>query len=83
MTTNGADATAISIVAVKAANSLALATPRGFSLQLATTHTPNPQGVALGVADLLVPSAGSTPASPTWSQSGTAAQWAWATVAFR
>jgi hypothetical protein len=85
VTTNADDATVVSIAAIRAANGLALATPRDFSQQLATTHlpAPNAQGVGLAMADLAVPASGSTPGSPTWSQSGTPSQWAWATVAFR
>ena len=81
VTTSQANATVVSIVAIRAANTLSLGTARGFTLQNATTSTPS-QGLALGLADLLVVTSGSTPSSPTWSQSGTAAQWAWATIAF-
>jgi hypothetical protein len=77
MTTNANDATAISIVAIRAANTLSLSIPRGFTQRLATTST----NKALGFADVSVPTSETTPASPTWSQTGTAAQWAWATLA--
>ena len=82
LTTTAADATAISIVATRAANALSLSTAQGFTTQLATTNSPN-QGVALAIADRPVPVSGTTPPSPTWTQSGTAAQWAWASVAYR
>jgi hypothetical protein len=78
VTTNQAFATVISFAAVKAANTLSLSTPQGFTLQNQT----NSGGVALGVAIQFVPTSGGTDTSPTWSQSGTAAVWAWATVAF-
>lgn len=82
ITTNQPDATVISIVTVRAGNALSLGTPQGFTAQLATTQTVVGDPVALAVADrTLVPNA-TTPSSPTWSQGGTAAQWAWATVAF-
>jgi hypothetical protein len=78
LTTNQPEARVLSIVAIRGANTLTLNTAQGFSLENATTGTSR----ALGVADLYVATSGTTPASPTWSQSGTAAQWAWATVAF-
>lgn len=82
VTTNQPDATVISIVAVRAANTLSLATPGSFALRSATTQSSTGQPTAIGVADLVVSVSPSTPVSPTWSQTGTAAQWAWATVAF-
>jgi hypothetical protein len=79
VTTNANDATAISIVAIRAANTLSLGTPRNFTQQLAATNSSK----GLGFADISVPTSGTAPPSPTWSQSGTAAQWAWATAAFK
>jgi hypothetical protein len=38
--------------------------------------------LTLSIADVSVATA-STPPSPTWTQSGTAAQWAWVGGAFR
>jgi hypothetical protein len=78
LTTNQPEARVLSIVAIRGANTLSLGTAQGFALENAPTATSR----ALGVADLYVASSGTTPASPTWSQSGTAAQWAWATVGF-
>jgi hypothetical protein len=83
VTTNANDATVISIAAARAPNTLSLGTPRGFAGRFATTVSADVGvGRSLGIADLAAPNAGTIP-SPTWSQSGTAAQWAWATVAFR
>ena len=82
LTTNAANATVISIVGIRAANSLSMGAPNGFSQQLATTNSPS-QGVGLAIADQLVAASGTTPASPTWAQVGTPGKWAWATVAFR
>jgi hypothetical protein len=81
ITTNQADATVISLVAIRAANTLTLSAAQSFTLRSATTQTTG-QATALGVADRTTSTSPSTPTSPTWSQSGTAAQWAWATVAF-
>lgn len=78
LTTNLDDARVMSIVAIRAANTLSLGTAQGFTLETATTATSR----ALGIADIYALNSGTTPTSPTWSQSGTAAQWAWATVAF-
>jgi hypothetical protein len=82
ITTNQPDATVISIVAVRDANTLSLSTPRSFTVRSATSQTSTGQSTALGVADVIVGASPATPASPTWSQTGTAAQWAWATIAF-
>lgn len=80
VTTNADNATALSIVAARDANSLALSTPHSFFLR-DTAQGPLGAGPALGVADALVRTSGTTPASPTWTQSGTPAQWAWVTFA--
>ena len=79
VTTNANNATAISIVGIRAANTLTLSTPRSFGLSFAGTNSTR----ALGFADISVPTSGTAVPSPTWSQSGTAAQWAWATAAFK
>jgi hypothetical protein len=84
VTTNGSDATVISLATVRAANTLSLSTAQSFALRTATASTPTGGvGAALGIADVAVPTSGTSPTAPTWSQSGTAAQWAWATVAFK
>jgi hypothetical protein len=77
-TTNQAFATVVSIAAIKATNTLSLSAAQGFAFRNQT----NSGGVALGLADQFVPTSGGTDTSPTWSQSGTAAIWAWTTVAF-
>lgn len=81
VTTNGSNATVLSFVAIRAANTLSLGTPRSFSLENAATSTTGSASDAFGFADIFQPAAG-TPASPTWSQTGTASTWARATVAF-
>ena len=82
VTTNLANATVISIVAIRAANTLSLSTPHGFAFENTVTSTPGSASLALGVGDQFVPTVGGSDTSPTWSQTGTAAQWAWVTVAF-
>ena len=83
LTTSLPGATVISIVAVRQANPLGLATAAGFTTRTATTSTPTGgAGVALAFADRSVDAAAAAVASPTWSQSGTPGAWAWATVAF-
>lgn len=83
VTTSQTYATVVSIAAIRAGNTLSLSTAQGFTLQTALTFTPGSgQAVAIGIADQVVAASGSTPTSPTWSQSGTAAQWAWSTVAY-
>ena len=83
LTTNAANARVISIAAVRGLNTLSLGTPQSFTSRYSLTSTPSGgQGVALGLSDSLQVATASTPTSPTWSQSGTAAQWAWATIAW-
>jgi hypothetical protein len=81
VTTTQSNATVISVVAAREANPLSLLTAQGFNRVTSTTSSPG-QGVALGLADLPVSVAGTTPPSPTWTRSGSAGQWAFATVAF-
>ena len=83
LTTNSANARVISIAAVRSLNTLSLGTPQTFSSRYSLTSTPTGgQGVALALSDSLQVTTPATPASPTWSQTGTAAQWAWATIAW-
>jgi hypothetical protein len=81
VTTNGTNASVITFAAIPSGNTLSLGTPRSFSLENTASATPGSSTLRFANADIFAPSA-STPASPTWSQSGTAAAWAWATVAF-
>lgn len=84
LTTSGPDATVISIVAIRSLNTLSLSTPQSFESRFTENHTPSGgQGVAMAIADSLQVAAPATPLSPSWSQSGTAAQWAWATIAWK
>ena len=83
LTTNAANARVISIAAVRAPNTLSLGTPQSFAFRYTQTSTPaGGQGVAIALSDSLQVTTPATPVSPTWSQSGTAAQWAWATIAW-
>ncbi len=70
----------ISLAAIRAPNVLSLDTARGFAFGASSSGSTG-VGSSLGVADLRVAN-GATPASPTWTQTGTAAPWAWTTVAF-
>ena len=84
LTTDAANARVISIVAVRSVNTLSLLTPQTFGFRFTQTSTPaGGQGVAIAVSDSLQATNPSTPVSPTWSQTGTAAQWAWATIAWK
>jgi hypothetical protein len=74
-------ATVISLAAVRAQNNLSLQSPGSFTFGENAVSTTG-AGSSLVVADATAV-AGANPASPTWSQDGTPAQWAWATVAFR
>jgi len=78
LTTNQPEARVISFAAIRGANTLSLNNAQGFALQDTDTSTSK----ALGVADYYASNSGATPVSPTWAQSGTAAQWGWVTVAF-
>ena len=82
LTTTLDEAVVLSIVAARAANALAIGPGRGFALRLSSA-TSTLQGMGLGLADQAGGTAGTTLASPTWSRTGSAGQWAWATVAFR
>ena len=82
VTTDQPEATVISIVAVRGANSLNLSAPQGFVGHLDVQQSALGQPVALAVADRTQLSLPTTAVSPTWSQSGSPAQWAWATIAF-
>jgi len=84
LTTNAASATVITFTAVRSSNTLSLASPQSFGLRFTQTATPiGGQGVSIGIADSLQAANPATPTSPTWAQSGTAAQWAWATIAWK
>lgn len=83
LTTNAANATVMSIAAVRSLNTLSLLTDQSFGFRFTQTNTPTGgQGVAFALADSLQVTTPVTPLSPSWSQSGTAAQWAWATIAW-
>lgn len=71
----------VQLAVVRAPNPLSLATPQGFALRASAAGT-GTAAPTLGVADTTTATA-QTVASPTWSQSGTAAQWAWVGGAYR
>lgn len=81
--TTQSEAVVISIVALSSANSPTVTTARGFTQRISANLYPGSGTLALGVADALVLAAGSTSPSPTWSQSGIAKDWLYATIAFR
>jgi hypothetical protein len=81
--TSGSNAAVISIVAMSAANSPTLSTPRRFTQRISQNLTPGSGSLGLGVADTTVAVAGGSTASPTWTQSGTPRDWIYATLAFR
>ena len=81
--TNGSNATVISIVAMSAANSPSLSTAQSFTQRISQNLTPGSGSLGLGVADMTVATAGRSTSSPTWTQSGTARDWIFATLAFR
>lgn len=81
--TTGTHATVISIVAMSAANSLSLTTPRSFTERVSANLFPGSGALSLGVADTTVATTGSSAPSPTWSQTGTPKEWVFATLAFR
>jgi len=76
--TTADNATEISIVAEAVTTAITLSTQNGFRSRFTAT---NSQGFGLGVGDIFVPTSGSTPGAPTWSNS-TAGNWIWASVAF-
>ncbi len=82
VTTSEPDARVISIVALRSANPLSLSAPQGFTSQLTATQTATGAPVSVAVADIGVSASSTAVSSPTWAQTGTPAQWAWATVAF-
>ncbi len=82
VTTSAAQARVISLVTVRDQNTVSLATPRGFTLRATAVQNISGQPVSIGIADSLVATSGTAAASPTWSQSGTAAQWSWSSTAF-
>lgn len=69
-----APATAISIVAVRANNSLSLVPDSAWVLRSASSSTPGTTSLAWALADTTV-GAASTIVSPTWQQLGTPARW--------
>lgn len=81
VTANHKAATEIAIGMVTGTNSLSLApASKGFTFQ--GTSTAPGSGDAIGIADESVAISGTAPTEPIWRQSGTAAPWAWATLAF-
>ena len=81
--TNASNATVISIVALSAANSPTLTAPQSFTQRLSMNLFPGSGALGLGVADATVLTTGAAIASPSWTQSGIAKEWIFATLAFR
>ena len=84
ITTNATAARALSIVAVRANNPISLSTSAGYTVRGAKNQIVDSgtTGLSLAIADTVVQTSGSTPTSPTWTQSGTAAQWISGLIAF-
>lgn len=82
MTTSVNNAAVISIASVLATNSLTLQNPNGYSLKTSTTATSGGNGFAMGIADQIAVKNAVSVQPPTWSQSGIAALWQVATIAF-
>ena len=82
LSTNLANAVVMSIVAIRSANGLSLSSAQGFSVRLSEASTQNTP-TRLAIADKVEAVSGTTVASPTWTQTGTAAQWAFLTIAFQ
>ena len=84
ITTNAIAARALSIVAVRANNALSLSNAAGYTVRGSNAQIVGSASTAISVAiaDTFVQSSGTTPTSPTWSQSGTPAQWISGLVAF-
>jgi hypothetical protein len=72
-------ATEIQIVVIPANNALSLSTPQGFTFE--GTSGTAASGDAIGVADQVVGTSGTTPTAPTWSLGGTTKS-AYLTTAF-
>lgn len=84
VTTNATAARALSIAAVRATNPLSLSSAAGYALRSSDAQTvvSGSTGISLAIADTVVQTSGTTPTPPTWSQSGTPAQWISGLVAF-
>jgi hypothetical protein len=77
--TSASNATEISFVGMSGANTLSLSTPQTFTQEVATTSTIG-SGSALGIDDQSVPTLGTTPTAPIWSDLSSNT-WAWFTLA--
>lgn len=84
ITTNATAARALSIVAVRDNNSLSLSSAEGYTLRAANNQIvgSGSSAISVAIADTVVQTSGTTPVSPTWTQSGTAAQWISGLIAF-
>jgi hypothetical protein len=82
VTTNEIAARALSIVAVNTNNALALSDAAGYTVRGSNAQVIATGAISLAIADTVVETSGTTPTSPTWSQSGTPAQWISGLVAF-
>ena len=82
ITTNAIASRALSIVAVRANNALALSDAAGYTVRGSNAQVIATGAISVAIADTVVETSGTTPPSPTWSQSGTPAQWISGLVAF-
>ena len=82
VTTSATAARALSIVAVRTNNALALSDAAGYTVRGSIVQVIAAGAISLAIADTVVETSGTTPTSPTWSQSGTQAQWISGLVAF-
>ena len=82
VTTSATAARALSIVAVHTNNAIALSDAAGYTVRGSKAQVIASGAISLAIADTVVQTSGTTPTSPTWSQSGTPAQWISGLVAF-
>jgi len=88
VTTSHATAVVISLAMTMGDRSLSVSTPNGFTFRgskstaVTSSAGHTAAGDALGAADQFVATTGSASTQPVWNQTGTAATWAWATLAF-
>ena len=76
------NAAVVSIATVLASNTLSLSNSAGYTVKSTNTAAAGSSGFALGIADQLAITNGTTVNAPTWSQSGTPGLWQVATIAF-
>ena len=83
VSTTGSTSTVISVVALSAANSPTVSSPRSFTQRISQNLYPGSGALSIGLADAVVSTSGASAPSPTWSQAGSPIGWMYATFAFR